>query len=125
MTYEIEACAALQDQYDEVVINSSNRNLRSINRSMSSMSETQSNHSDRLKPTSEFHARLAEKCKQLGVPHYTVEDPSPAHLAVINEIFGSGPVLFTSVCPPSSPSPDHKNASDQELTGPTLDENDG
>ncbi len=125
MTYETEACAALQDQYDEVVINSSNRNLRSINRSMSSMSETQSNHSDRPKPTSEFHARLAEKCKQLGVPHYTVENPHPEMRAVCDEIFGSGPVLFTGVCPPSSPSPDHKKASDQELTGPALDEDDG
>jgi hypothetical protein len=92
---------------------------------MSSMSEAQSNHSGRLKPTSEFHARLAEKCKQLGVPHYTVDNPNPAHLAAMKEIFGSGPVLFTGVCPPSSPSPVHKNASDQELTGPALDEDDG
>ena len=89
------------------------------------MSKKQHKQSDRPKPPAVNHARLAEKCKQSGVPHYTVEDPSPAHLAVINEIFGSGPVLFTSVCPPSSPSPDHKDASDQELTGPTLDENDG
>ena len=119
MTYETEACVALQDQYDEVVINSSNRNLRSINRSMSSMSETQSNHSDRPKPTSEFHARLAEKCKQLGVPHYTVDNPHPEMRAVWDEIFGSGPVLFTGVRSSSRKTTD--NAHKEEDGGARCD----
>ena len=82
------------------------------------------NQIDRSRP-SVNHARLAEKCKQSGVPYYTVENPHPEMRAVCDEIFGSGPVLFTGVCPPSSPSPDHKKASDQELTGPALDEDDG
>ena len=75
------------------------------------MSETQSNHSGsrkrskdeqaapshRPKPTAVNHARLAEKCKQSGVPHYTAENPHPEMRAVLDEIFGSGAVLFTGV----------------------------
>ncbi len=89
------------------------------------MSEKQHNHSDRPKPTPVNHARLAEKCKQSGVPHYTVENPHPEMRAVWDEIFGSGPVLFTPVCPPSSPSPEHKIASNQELTDRMLEDGDG
>jgi hypothetical protein len=78
----------------------------SINRSFNSMSKKQHKQSDRPKPTAVNHARLAEKCKQLGVPHYTVDNPNPAHLAAMKEIFGSGPVLFTSVRPSSTPNSD-------------------
>jgi len=63
------------------------------------MSEPQSNYSDRPKPTLGFHARLAELCKQSGVPHYTAEDPNPAHMSALEEI--GGWMLFTPVTPSS------------------------
>ena len=89
------------------------------------MSEKQHKQSDHPNPTSVFHDLLAERCKQLGVPHYTVDNPHPAHIAVMKEIFGSGPVSFTSVGSSFAPSPEHKIASDQELTGRMLEDDDG
>ncbi len=97
------------------------------------MSETQSNHSEprkrskkeqaapshRPKPTPVNHARLAEKCKQSGVPHYTVENPHPEMRAVWDEIFGSGPVLFTGVRPSSRKTTD--NAHKEEDGGARCD----
>jgi hypothetical protein len=39
--------------------------------------------------------------EESGVPYYTADDLHPEHRAVIDEIFGSGPVLFTPVSPTS------------------------
>ncbi len=66
----------------------------------------QASLSRRPKPTAVNHDRLAEKCKQSGVPHFTVEKPQPATRAVLDELFGLGPVLFTGVRPGSGTTPD-------------------
>lgn len=71
-----------------------------------------SNKPPQPKEDSEFFSRLAELCKKSGVPHYTVDNPHPHTAAIIDEIFGSGPVLFTPLTPSSKKPQD--NAHEEE-----------